>query len=962
MIFMTVLDDILNSYPDLFDKREHSNHYKYHKALAALEEEYLRDKLLVELGQNIKRPIRIWRKQIQPHHYTIEYDVNLENIRRVKLYKDGSTPELLDNTIINASMVDVIFTAAEGLEAGFEIPPGTKVRSQTDPSIVFESINPIPYYIPGPPVTVPMSCMGDQYVPVGDLTELITPVEGIISVINESPSQRGTDEGVNSYSSSYTGYSADNIPVTKYYVEVTNNDGKIFQKGIPENGASEGDIYDHDQALDVWGNTLQIPRQKFKENIPTEDYPYTEPHFFTDLTECDVEYEKRIIESMENYMKYPLTIAEIKRVLRVLAIVTGRWRIVDAGGHVKDGEYNAAVHEFSASLDDIPRNIDFSSAGDIQGIINRTMPAGKKGYFVLSQEEALGSDGFTLEDSIGEIVWIPEPEAFSLDDYLVASVESQIAETLELLDTVQLLGLMQPTELLELQDQIAFTGIGNIRNENLGLNDQVTLKGLLQKGESIGLSEEINWTEIARVLYHDTNTDFAADTLTGCSIQGTGSAAYVKLDPLNTNQSDNPTGQSQSGEGFNWTNPGNVVDDDISTFGSTERPDPVNGNTGAKGSTTQTNVDNGMPGTCDWGFDVTSPPISAVEVSDGSGVIGNTTPSNRKTNLLWANGFGFNIPTDATITGVRVRVKKMVAGTVSNRDDKIRLVYGGSERGNNKATDEKWNNGSYTTVTYGGSDDDWAASLTPAIVNSSSFGVAISAYNGSSYGLSFYVDFVDITVYYVIPPAYDFPKLLNLSGLSFNIPSGSQVMGVMARIWSVCASEGRQLEVKVTAGGVTKSKTLTIPTTSSNLDFGGGTDLWGGLPSTPSSYNTVTMTLGVKTRFRTFISMVTLYVYYKLQDGTLQTATINAPPDGYAWGWFEADQNVPAQCGANAVLYDILRASDNSVLLGDRTAPVNISNLAYTDLKVKAKLHTDNVAYYPGIDSLKVTALKNRSY
>ncbi len=864
---MAVLDDILNSYPALFDKREHSNHYKYHKALSSLEEEYLRDKLLVELGQQIRRPIQIWREQIQPYIYEIKYEVSLDDIKQVKLYRDGEEQILLQDS--------------------------------------------------------------------------------------------GVLEGVKTYSSSYNAMSEEIIPVDKYFLEVETHEGRIFRKGIPENNTSVGDVYDHDQALDVWGLTLQIPRQRFKEDILPEDYPYTKPSYFTDATECDVAYEERIIESMENYRKYPLTIAEIKRVLGVLVIVTGRWRIVDAGGHVEDGEYNAAVHEFSASLDNIPKNIDFGSAGDIQSIINRTMPVGKKGYFVLSQEESLGNDPFTLLDNIGEWTWIPEGEAFNLTDYLMASVETTIEETLSLVDAVKLTGLMQPTELLELQDQVAFTNIGNIRQENLSFFDQVKLLGLMQQTEALSLSEDIHWTEIARILYHDTNTDFALDTLVGCSISGTGSAAYVKLDPLNTNQSRNPTGQSQSSEGFAWNNPGNVVDTDSSTYGYTEKPAPVYGDTGAKASTTQASVnespDNPTGGGI-WQY------RERVEVNDDTGAYASATTSYRNTDALRVTGFGFNIPSDATVSGVIVRVKRKSSTSVTpTRDYRTQLIYNGNRIGDNKASTDNLSQ-SYITKSYGSSSDKWGYSLTPAMVNSSSFGVDLSYYNGTSYNPTFYVDYVNIIVYYTIPTQYSYPKLLNLSGLSFSIPSGSEVVGVMARIKSWCKTTDKTLTVTLTAGGVSKNKTLTLPTSASNLDFGSGSDRWGGLPNTPNSYNTVTMSLDVNTGYRVQIYHITIYVYYKLQDGTLQTATITAPGDGYSWNKLETVQSVPSQCGANALLYDILRDSDNAILLSNQVPPVDLSTLAYQNLKVKAKFHTDNVAYYPRIDSLKVTALKNRSY
>ena len=78
---MGSLDEILDYYPDLFDKREGSNHYNYHQVISSLEDIFQRDALLLDLQLGLNRPLKIWRDQIIPNSYTVRYEVNLHGIR-----------------------------------------------------------------------------------------------------------------------------------------------------------------------------------------------------------------------------------------------------------------------------------------------------------------------------------------------------------------------------------------------------------------------------------------------------------------------------------------------------------------------------------------------------------------------------------------------------------------------------------------------------------------------------------------------------------------------------------------------------------------------------------------------------------------------------------------------------------------------------------------------------------------
>jgi len=99
------------------------------------------------------------------------------------------------------------------------------------------------------------------------------------------------------------------------------------------------------------------------------------------------------------------------------------------------------------------------------------------------------------------------------------------------------------------------------------------------------------------------------------------------------------------------------------------------------------------------------------------------------TEYLKITGFNFSIPTTAVICGISMVMEARATGitilaTVNDND--IRLVKNGSVTGNNQAKSGNWPS-SKTQITYGNNSSLWGAFLTPLDVNSSQFGIAISA-------------------------------------------------------------------------------------------------------------------------------------------------------------------------------------------------------------------------------------------
>jgi hypothetical protein len=113
-------------------------------------------------------------------------------------------------------------------------------------------------------------------------------------------------------------------------------------------------------------------------------------------------------------------------------------------------------------------------------------------------------------------------------------------------------------------------------------------------------------------------------------------------------------------------------------------------------------------------------------------------------NYLTWTGFGFAIPSGATVLGIEFEVNGIDSNSFGT-DNGVYLVIGGTRVGVNQATGAGFGSGG-STLTYGGPTSLWGLTPTAAQINASNFGVAWSGVGGHSVSSS--VDYGRITVYY----------------------------------------------------------------------------------------------------------------------------------------------------------------------------------------------------------------------
>jgi len=120
------------------------------------------------------------------------------------------------------------------------------------------------------------------------------------------------------------------------------------------------------------------------------------------------------------------------------------------------------------------------------------------------------------------------------------------------------------------------------------------------------------------------------------------------------------------------------------------------------------------------------------------------------TGFLYALGHGFSIPSGATIDGVTVSVegKNSAGNGFRISSGEMDLMHSGAQIGTNSSPTTNWTGTGDLTRTLGTSSYLWGATLNPAIVNDSSFGLRVRFTNLFASAQTFSVDHIYMTIYY----------------------------------------------------------------------------------------------------------------------------------------------------------------------------------------------------------------------
>ncbi|HEV2610300.1 MAG TPA: DUF6701 domain-containing protein [Noviherbaspirillum sp.] len=167
---------------------------------------------------------------------------------------------------------------------------------------------------------------------------------------------------------------------------------------------------------------------------------------------------------------------------------------------------------------------------------------------------------------------------------------------------------------------------------------------------------------------------------------------------------------------------------------------------------------------------------------------------NEISNYLGCVGYGFNIPANATITGIRVNIERSSNNDATQRDFSVRLVKAGAVTGGDRATTTVYT----TTDTYeahGSATDLWGTTWTAAEINSALFGAALSARKVGTGGnfRDIYVDHIQIEVDYALPctPPPNAPANIGLTCVCDNFGRSSlNPSTIFGADWALSHSDG----------------------------------------------------------------------------------------------------------------------------------------------------------------------------
>lgn len=170
--------------------------------------------------------------------------------------------------------------------------------------------------------------------------------------------------------------------------------------------------------------------------------------------------------------------------------------------------------------------------------------------------------------------------------------------------------------------------------------------------------------------------------------------------------------------------------------------------TGATAPSTVTN--NAVAGSLGWSNLLNGISSNNSYISCGSllGIL-----ASAQTNYIQSSGYGFAIPSTATVCGIEVRVERNATGLLigsSITDKNVFLTKAGVQVGTNHASGAGWS-GSDGVAVYGNNADLWGTTWTPAQINASNFGVLFSAQMNAglaSLFLTANVDAITVTVHY----------------------------------------------------------------------------------------------------------------------------------------------------------------------------------------------------------------------
>lgn len=197
------------------------------------------------------------------------------------------------------------------------------------------------------------------------------------------------------------------------------------------------------------------------------------------------------------------------------------------------------------------------------------------------------------------------------------------------------------------------------------------------------------------------------------------------------------------------------------------------------------------------------------ESFDSSYSTANSLASGEISNYLKVTNYGFNIPLDATILGIKIDISRKASFADRIKDQEVKIVKEGSIIGTNQASTTAWSNTDFI-ASYGGSSDLWGQSWTSADINTLDFGLVLAVTNTGAGSRTASVDNIKITVTYTIPAnltAYN-TALAAVTESDYTVASWTTYQGIVTA--NVVTTENTQAEVDTATANITAAQSALV--------------------------------------------------------------------------------------------------------------------------------------------------------
>lgn len=262
------LDKFLNKFPYFLNKNEGSNFYNVSYVNNEIFKDLYNDIFDVYQSFSLRKKLLIWKDQVEPYNYKINFVANYPNLKEVKVYKNDDL--IYRESYIYDDFVDSFYYTYI-------------CNYDTDFVMTDNSLN-----------------LGDNRIDDEDILEEANEETKNIPI----------------------------IPADKFKIIVETYNEYIIVKGFPENDELKNDEFDHDYSLDEFGELNNIPRKNYIDVNDIALYPLTEPPFNNCETEDDYHYMNRILEYNKRLLNTPAPVLEIWKLYGLDAVMLNRERLL----------------------------------------------------------------------------------------------------------------------------------------------------------------------------------------------------------------------------------------------------------------------------------------------------------------------------------------------------------------------------------------------------------------------------------------------------------------------------------------------------------------------------------------------------------------------------------------------------------------------------------------------------------